>query len=85
MNSRATRLFTKTFFVVCLLVCVVAIKCADWAAPTLTWLLMSVSLLVHLSARCQDSANLPEGASTPALGLSNKAVFQGKILAQLCM
>uniref|UniRef100_A0AAQ6IER7 Elongator complex protein 2 n=1 Tax=Anabas testudineus TaxID=64144 RepID=A0AAQ6IER7_ANATE len=24
-----------------------------------------------------DSANLPEGASTPALGLSNKAVFQG--------
>uniref|UniRef100_A0A3Q1GVS1 Elongator complex protein 2 n=1 Tax=Acanthochromis polyacanthus TaxID=80966 RepID=A0A3Q1GVS1_9TELE len=27
-----------------------------------------------------DSANLPEGASTPALGLSNKAVFQGKIL-----
>uniref|UniRef100_A0A8C4I2U4 Elongator complex protein 2 n=1 Tax=Dicentrarchus labrax TaxID=13489 RepID=A0A8C4I2U4_DICLA len=33
-----------------------------------------------------DSANLPEGASTPALGLSNKAVFQGKILAQqLCI
>lgn len=28
---------------------------------------------------CQDSADLPEGASTPALGLSNKAVFQGKI------
>uniref|UniRef100_A0AAQ6IMJ1 Elongator complex protein 2 n=1 Tax=Anabas testudineus TaxID=64144 RepID=A0AAQ6IMJ1_ANATE len=28
-----------------------------------------------------DSANLPEGASTPALGLSNKAVFQGKIFA----
>uniref|UniRef100_A0A3Q3JV70 Elongator complex protein 2 n=1 Tax=Monopterus albus TaxID=43700 RepID=A0A3Q3JV70_MONAL len=27
-----------------------------------------------------DSATLPEGASTPALGLSNKAVFQGKIL-----
>uniref|UniRef100_A0AAX7T7V2 Elongator complex protein 2 n=1 Tax=Astatotilapia calliptera TaxID=8154 RepID=A0AAX7T7V2_ASTCA len=26
-----------------------------------------------------DSADLPEGASTPALGLSNKAVFQGKI------
>lgn len=30
---------------------------------------------------CQDSANLPEGASTPALGLSNKAVFQGKTWA----
>uniref|UniRef100_A0A7N8XC63 Elongator complex protein 2 n=1 Tax=Mastacembelus armatus TaxID=205130 RepID=A0A7N8XC63_9TELE len=29
-----------------------------------------------------DSANLPEGASTPALGLSNKAVFQGKTLFQ---
>uniref|UniRef100_A0AAQ5ZSJ5 Elongator complex protein 2 n=1 Tax=Amphiprion ocellaris TaxID=80972 RepID=A0AAQ5ZSJ5_AMPOC len=27
-----------------------------------------------------DSANLPEGASTPALGLSNKAVFQGDIV-----
>uniref|UniRef100_A0A8C6T1K0 Elongator complex protein 2 n=1 Tax=Neogobius melanostomus TaxID=47308 RepID=A0A8C6T1K0_9GOBI len=26
-----------------------------------------------------DAANLPEGASTPALGLSNKAVFQGKV------
>uniref|UniRef100_A0A3B4XFU5 Elongator complex protein 2 n=1 Tax=Seriola lalandi dorsalis TaxID=1841481 RepID=A0A3B4XFU5_SERLL len=26
-----------------------------------------------------DSANLPEGASTPALGLSNKAVFQGDL------
>ncbi len=25
----------------------------------------------------QDIADLPEGASTPALGLSNKAVFQG--------
>uniref|UniRef100_A0A3Q4BW09 Elongator complex protein 2 n=1 Tax=Mola mola TaxID=94237 RepID=A0A3Q4BW09_MOLML len=35
---------------------------------------------------CSDSANLPEGASTPALGLSNKAVFQGEILAlQLCI
>ncbi|KAF0024761.1 hypothetical protein F2P81_023563 [Scophthalmus maximus] len=27
-----------------------------------------------------DSANLPEGASTPALGLSNKAVFQGELV-----
>lgn len=27
-----------------------------------------------------DSANLPEGASTPALGLSNKAVFQGDLV-----
>ncbi|KAG7245000.1 hypothetical protein INR49_023566 [Caranx melampygus] len=26
-----------------------------------------------------DAANLPEGASTPALGLSNKAVFQGDL------
>uniref|UniRef100_A0A672SFT9 Elongator complex protein 2 n=1 Tax=Sinocyclocheilus grahami TaxID=75366 RepID=A0A672SFT9_SINGR len=26
---------------------------------------------------CNDIADLPEGASTPALGLSNKAVFQG--------
>ncbi|KAF3707523.1 Elongator complex protein 2 [Channa argus] len=26
-----------------------------------------------------DSANLPEGASTPALGLSNKAIFQGDL------
>ena len=26
----------------------------------------------------QDAADLPEGASTPALGLSNKAVFQGE-------
>lgn len=25
----------------------------------------------------QEIADLPEGASTPALGLSNKAVFQG--------
>ena len=25
----------------------------------------------------QDSQSLPEGASVPALGLSNKAVFQG--------
>lgn len=33
----------------------------------------------HLSDPCQDAASLPEGASTPALGLSNKAVFQGKI------
>lgn len=30
---------------------------------------------------CQDTANLPEGASTPALGLSNKAVFQGRLRA----
>uniref|UniRef100_A0AAX7U815 Elongator complex protein 2 n=1 Tax=Astatotilapia calliptera TaxID=8154 RepID=A0AAX7U815_ASTCA len=27
-----------------------------------------------------DSADLPEGASTPALGLSNKAVFQGDLV-----
>ncbi|XP_069032804.1 elongator complex protein 2 [Embiotoca jacksoni] len=27
-----------------------------------------------------DSASLPEGASTPALGLSNKAVFQGDLV-----
>lgn len=27
-----------------------------------------------------DAANLPEGASTPALGLSNKAVFQGDLV-----
>uniref|UniRef100_A0A3P8VKF9 Elongator complex protein 2 n=1 Tax=Cynoglossus semilaevis TaxID=244447 RepID=A0A3P8VKF9_CYNSE len=27
-----------------------------------------------------DCANLPEGASTPALGLSNKAVFQGDLV-----
>ncbi|XP_068188871.1 elongator complex protein 2 [Antennarius striatus] len=27
-----------------------------------------------------DSVNLPEGASTPALGLSNKAVFQGDLV-----
>ncbi|XP_075995702.1 elongator complex protein 2 isoform X2 [Genypterus blacodes] len=30
---------------------------------------------------CSDSANLPEGASTPALGLSNKAVFQGDLVS----
>ncbi|XP_036372087.1 elongator complex protein 2 [Megalops cyprinoides] len=29
-----------------------------------------------------DAANLPEGASTPALGLSNKAVFQGDLMPQ---
>ncbi|XP_072532176.1 elongator complex protein 2 isoform X2 [Salminus brasiliensis] len=29
-----------------------------------------------------DAANLPEGASTPALGLSNKAVFQGDLATQ---
>ncbi|KAM9838235.1 elongator complex protein 2 [Aulostomus maculatus] len=29
-----------------------------------------------------DCANLPEGASTPALGLSNKAVFQGDRVSQ---
>ncbi|KAG9355429.1 hypothetical protein JZ751_000267 [Albula glossodonta] len=29
-----------------------------------------------------DTANLPEGASTPALGLSNKAVFQGDLMPQ---
>uniref|UniRef100_A0A3B5MYH1 Elongator complex protein 2 n=1 Tax=Xiphophorus couchianus TaxID=32473 RepID=A0A3B5MYH1_9TELE len=29
-----------------------------------------------------QSTSLPEGASTPALGLSNKAVFQGKMLSQ---
>ncbi|KAJ8403143.1 hypothetical protein AAFF_G00360590 [Aldrovandia affinis] len=29
-----------------------------------------------------DTANLPEGASTPALGLSNKAVFQGDLTPQ---
>ncbi|XP_061110754.1 elongator complex protein 2 [Conger conger] len=29
-----------------------------------------------------DAANLPEGASTPALGLSNKAVFQGDLVPQ---
>ncbi|XP_059365685.1 elongator complex protein 2 isoform X1 [Carassius carassius] len=28
---------------------------------------------------CNEIADLPEGASTPALGLSNKAVFQGDI------
>uniref|UniRef100_A0AAX7U4P1 Elongator complex protein 2 n=1 Tax=Astatotilapia calliptera TaxID=8154 RepID=A0AAX7U4P1_ASTCA len=32
-----------------------------------------------LTSCVSDSADLPEGASTPALGLSNKAVFQGKI------
>lgn len=42
--------------------------------PTLAHLLMPVCL----SAGCQDSCSLPEGASTPALGLSNKAVFQGE-------
>uniref|UniRef100_A0A673CNS1 Elongator complex protein 2 n=1 Tax=Sphaeramia orbicularis TaxID=375764 RepID=A0A673CNS1_9TELE len=31
-----------------------------------------------------DSANLPEGASTPALGLSNKAVFQGDLVQKTC-
>uniref|UniRef100_A0A8C1EAM5 Elongator complex protein 2 n=2 Tax=Cyprinus carpio TaxID=7962 RepID=A0A8C1EAM5_CYPCA len=30
----------------------------------------------------QDIADLPEGASTPALGLSNKAVFQGDLTSQ---
>ncbi|KAG5842647.1 hypothetical protein ANANG_G00179830 [Anguilla anguilla] len=29
-----------------------------------------------------DTADLPEGASTPALGLSNKAVFQGDLMPQ---
>ncbi|KAI4879565.1 hypothetical protein NFI96_012594 [Prochilodus magdalenae] len=29
-----------------------------------------------------DAAGLPEGASTPALGLSNKAVFQGDLVIQ---
>lgn len=34
--------------------------------------------MVLLCLLCvQDIADLPEGASTPALGLSNKAVFQG--------
>uniref|UniRef100_W5K7J8 Elongator complex protein 2 n=1 Tax=Astyanax mexicanus TaxID=7994 RepID=W5K7J8_ASTMX len=32
--------------------------------------------LEKLLASTQDAASLPEGASTPALGLSNKAVFQ---------
>lgn len=36
----------------------------------------------------QDVVGLPEGASTPALGLSNKAVFQGThllyLVGQLC-
>ncbi|XDV34745.1 hypothetical protein PO909_004873 [Leuciscus waleckii] len=31
---------------------------------------------------CNDIADLPEGASTPALGLSNKAVFQGDLASQ---
>uniref|UniRef100_A0A8C1ECB8 Elongator complex protein 2 n=2 Tax=Cyprinus carpio TaxID=7962 RepID=A0A8C1ECB8_CYPCA len=31
---------------------------------------------------CNDIADLPEGASTPALGLSNKAVFQGDLTSQ---
>ncbi|XP_075900199.1 elongator complex protein 2 isoform X2 [Nelusetta ayraudi] len=31
---------------------------------------------------CGDSCSLPEGASTPALGLSNKAVFQGDLAAK---
>lgn len=31
----------------------------------------------YLSSCLKDAASLPEGASTPALGLSNKAVFQG--------
>lgn len=30
----------------------------------------------------QETADLPEGASTPALGLSNKAVFQGDLTSQ---
>uniref|UniRef100_A0AAY4ENK9 Elongator complex protein 2 n=1 Tax=Denticeps clupeoides TaxID=299321 RepID=A0AAY4ENK9_9TELE len=29
-----------------------------------------------------DSSDMPEGASTPALGLSNKAVFQGDLVSQ---
>ncbi|XP_063042037.1 elongator complex protein 2 [Engraulis encrasicolus] len=29
-----------------------------------------------------DTVDLPEGASTPALGLSNKAVFQGDLMSQ---
>ncbi|TRY84309.1 hypothetical protein DNTS_025420 [Danionella cerebrum] len=32
---------------------------------------------------CNDIADLPEGASTPALGLSNKAVFQGDLTSQI--
>lgn len=74
---------TKTFFVV---LCFPAVKYAEWTFPHShadTYLLMCSSLFC--SFICQDSANLPEGASTPALGLSNKAVFQGKILAQLCI
>ncbi|XP_067267372.1 elongator complex protein 2 isoform X3 [Chanodichthys erythropterus] len=31
---------------------------------------------------CNDIADLPEGASTPALGLSNKAVFQGDLASK---
>uniref|UniRef100_A0A672SVS3 Elongator complex protein 2 n=1 Tax=Sinocyclocheilus grahami TaxID=75366 RepID=A0A672SVS3_SINGR len=31
---------------------------------------------------CNEIADLPEGASTPALGLSNKAVFQGDLASQ---
>lgn len=58
-----------------------AVKCAEWTAPTLIVIDVCVSVSVYLSACCQDSANLPEGASTPALGLSNKAIFQGEILA----
>lgn len=34
-------------------------------------------LMLFLFPDVQETADLPEGASTPALGLSNKAVFQG--------
>ncbi|XP_051519316.1 elongator complex protein 2 [Myxocyprinus asiaticus] len=42
---------------------------------------ISCTSLEKLQA-CNDIADLPEGASTPALGLSNKAVFQGDLASQ---
>ncbi|XP_031441816.1 elongator complex protein 2 isoform X2 [Clupea harengus] len=37
---------------------------------------------LELLLASNDTADLPEGASTPALGLSNKAVFQGDLISQ---
>ncbi|TSK31449.1 Elongator complex protein 2 [Bagarius yarrelli] len=49
---------------------------ANIVGTSLEKLLASHSII---SLKFQDAEGLPEGASTPALGLSNKAVFQGDL------
>lgn len=57
---------------------ILGLKCAQQAA--LTCITADVYVSDYLFSCLKDAANLPEGASTPALGLSNKAVFQGDTL-----